>query len=76
MKRPYLPKEPSLNEQPDGDVEIQPAEPTLEQAEPMEVEEEPQKVQQNIHAEVEVNPPKVTSLYRRLRSSSRLSQSE
>lgn len=87
-----LPKESSLNEQQAGDVEMQSNEPTSEQAndelqnpvplakptraEPVEVEEDPQQVQQNVKIEVEVSPPKATSIYRGSRSSSRLPQSE
>lgn len=44
--------------------------------EPMEVEEEPQRVQQAIPAEIEDNPPEVTSVYRQSRSSSLLPQFE
>lgn len=79
------PAEPSMNEQQAEDVEKQLAEPTPKQAsaeperseplaepgrtEPIEVQEEPQRVQQAIHAEIEVSPLEVTSVYRRSRSS-------
>lgn len=82
------PNEPSLNEPRPTDVEMPSAElvpesvcdETERSAEPtepnrvehMEVEKEPQRVQPAIHPEMEVSPPEVTSIYRRLRSSSRL----